>query len=183
VNARVGAGFLAHPAVGTVGVAVTARGVVALTLARTRCDAAAALTARVASGVRPDDEACAPALRQVGEYLAGARRAFDLRIDWALPHTPFQRRVWQALCGVPYGTAVSYGELAALAGRPGAARAVGNAMNQNPIALVIPCHRVIAAGGRIGGYGGGLDIKRALLALEGIHMDAGAPPGGRRACV
>jgi methylated-DNA-[protein]-cysteine S-methyltransferase len=101
---------------------------------------------------------------QVRQYLAGARRDFDLPL--APRGTPFQRRVWDRLRRIPYGVTVTYGELARRAGVPGGARAVGQANGANPIPVVVPCHRVVAAGG-LGGYSGGLDCKRALLSLEG----------------
>jgi methylated-DNA-[protein]-cysteine S-methyltransferase len=101
---------------------------------------------------------------QLAEYFAGRRRDFDLPL--APAGTPFQQRVWQALRAIPYGRTESYGALAARLGQPGAGRAVGLANGQNPIAIVIPCHRVIGAGGALTGYGGGLERKRWLLALE-----------------
>ena len=102
--------------------------------------------------------------RQLDEYFAGVRRSFDVAL--APRGTPFQRRVWRALLSIPYGETITYGELARRVGKPRAARAVGAANGANPIAIIIPCHRVVAAGG-IGGYGGGPEIKRELLALEG----------------
>ncbi|HMD44874.1 MAG TPA: methylated-DNA--[protein]-cysteine S-methyltransferase [Acidimicrobiales bacterium] len=102
--------------------------------------------------------------RQLGEYFAGSRRAFDLPIDPV--GTEFQRRVWWALADIAYGETISYKELARRVGRPTAYRAVGQANGANPLAIVLPCHRVIAHGGGIGGYGGGVDAKRVLLDLE-----------------
>ena len=98
--------------------------------------------------------------------LDGRRRRFDIRLDWSATSPGFRRTVLQELTTTRYGETLSYGELAARAGSPRAARAVGSAMATNPLAIVVPCHRVIAAGGRIGGYGGGLEVKRYLLALE-----------------
>ncbi len=104
------------------------------------------------------------AARQLDEYFAGARREFSLPL---LPRgTEFQRRVWRALETIPYGETRSYGGVAAAIGNPKAARAVGMANNRNPISIIIPCHRVIGAGGGLVGYGGGLDAKEFLLALE-----------------
>ena len=103
--------------------------------------------------------------RQLDEYFAGSRRSFDLPLVPA--GTPFQSRVWEALARIPWGTTVTYGELAARVGRPGAARAVGAAVGRNPISIVVPCHRVVGAGGALTGYAGGLDRKAFLLALEG----------------
>jgi len=105
------------------------------------------------------------AARQIDEYLRGARHGFDLALD--LRGTPFQRAVWAQLRRVPYGATVSYGELARRAGRPGAARAAGAAVGRTPVAIVVPCHRAVGAGGALTGYAGGLDRKRALLELEG----------------
>jgi methylated-DNA-[protein]-cysteine S-methyltransferase len=120
---------------------------------------------------------------QLRAYFAGELRDFDLPLA---PHgTAFQQRVWSALREIPYGRTISYAELAASVGRPRAARAVGAANGQNPIAIVIPCHRVIGAAGALTGYGGGLERKRMLLDLEGgaLHSTvrrAGTSPCGRR---
>lgn len=110
------------------------------------------------------DEVLVEVQRQLGEYLAGTRRTFDLPV--ALVGTPFQRRVWAALCEIPYGETMSYGRLAERIGSPGAARAVGLANGRNPVSLVVPCHRVVGSTGRLVGYGGGLARKERLLALE-----------------
>lgn len=108
-----------------------------------------------------------PVRRQLDEYFAGRRRAFDLAIDWALVRG-FRRTTLQRLFAeVGYGATVSYRDLATAAGNPRASRAVGTAMAVNPVPVVVPCHRVLRTGGGIGGYGGGLDTKRWLLALEG----------------
>ena len=104
------------------------------------------------------------AIAQLEAYFAGALRRFDLPL--APEGTPFQREVWSALTAIPYGETLSYGELARRLGRPAASRAVGAANGQNPIPIVIPCHRVIGADGSLTGFGGGLAIKRRLLDLE-----------------
>lgn len=104
---------------------------------------------------------------QLAAYFAGRLRAFDVAL--APVGTPFQQRVWAALRAIPYGTTVSYGELAAAIGRPTAARAVGLANGRNPIGIIVPCHRVVGANGSLTGYGGGLPRKRHLLALEAAH--------------
>lgn len=104
--------------------------------------------------------------RQLKEYFRGTRTTFDLPLRFSRG-SEFERRVWQALLEIPYGATTTYGELAAALGEPGAARAVGAANGRNPIAIIVPCHRVVGAGGRLTGYGGGLPRKRALLALEG----------------
>jgi methylated-DNA-[protein]-cysteine S-methyltransferase len=102
--------------------------------------------------------------RNLDGYFAGERKAFPFTLTPA--GTPFQRSVWDALRGIPYGETVSYGEIARRVGRPAAVRAVGAANGRNPVAILIPCHRVIGADGGLTGYGGGLDRKRKLLALE-----------------
>jgi methylated-DNA-[protein]-cysteine S-methyltransferase len=104
--------------------------------------------------------------RQLDEYFDGGRRDFDLHLDLRLATQPFSRRVLEQLAQVPYGEVTTYGALAARAGRPKAARAVGTVMNRNPIPIVLPCHRVIGASGSLVGYGGGLPRKEALLKLE-----------------
>jgi methylated-DNA-[protein]-cysteine S-methyltransferase len=110
----------------------------------------------------------AAAVAQLEEYFAGRRRQFDLPLE--LSGTDFQKSVWRELAQIPYGETVSYGELALMVGRPHAYRAVGQANGANPIPIVLPCHRVVASGGGIGGYGGGLPMKRKLLALEGAQI-------------
>lgn len=109
----------------------------------------------------------AQAKEQLISYFMGERKQFDLPIDPV--GTPFQMQVWQALCQIPYGTTISYGQLAKNIGNPKAVRAVGGANNKNPIAILVPCHRVIGANGTLVGYGGGLDMKEYLLALEKIE--------------
>ena len=104
--------------------------------------------------------------RQLGEYFAGKRRRFELTL--APQGTPFQLATWRALTEIPYGKTTSYGELARRLGRPGASRAVGAANGKNPLPIVVPCHRVIGRDGSLTGFGGGLPVKRALLALEGV---------------
>ena len=108
---------------------------------------------------------CMHVTRQLEEYFAGKRQRFEL--DLALDGTPFQLDIWHELEKIPYGKTISYGELARRAGHPGAARAAGSANGRNPIPIVIPCHRVIAADGSLGGYSAGTGIKQALLRLEG----------------
>jgi methylated-DNA-[protein]-cysteine S-methyltransferase len=111
-------------------------------------------------------------VHQLRAYFAGARRAFDVRVDLS-GLTPFHRRVLLAAARVPAGQVVSYGEIARRIGRPGSSRAVGQALGRNPVPIVIPCHRIVASGGGLGGYGGGLAIKRKLLRLEGALAATG----------
>jgi methylated-DNA-[protein]-cysteine S-methyltransferase len=110
---------------------------------------------------------------QLSEYFAGERRRFDLPL--APRGTEFQRRVWRALTDIPYGRTLSYGELARRIGKPSASRAVGLANGANPLPIIVPCHRVIGADGTLTGFGGGLPIKRKLLALEGATAAEESP--------
>jgi methylated-DNA-[protein]-cysteine S-methyltransferase len=116
------------------------------------------------TGWSEDPTAFDGAVDQLQAYFAGELTEFELELD--MQGTEFQRRVWQALRTIPFGETRSYGEIAAQVGAPGAARAVGLANGHNPIAIIVPCHRVIGASGNLTGYGGGLDRKRSLLALE-----------------
>ena len=122
-------------------------------------------------GWEPDDDAFPDAVEQLAAYFANERTGFELELD--LVGTEFQRRVWAALCTIPYGETRSYGEIAEQIGSAGASRAVGLANGRNPIGIIVPCHRVIGASGSLTGYGGGLDRKRALLDLE---QGEAAPP-------
>jgi methylated-DNA-[protein]-cysteine S-methyltransferase len=155
--------------VGTLLVAVTERG-----LCRIAYDAeperevdrlAHTFGVRVLRSTRPLDQA----RRQLDEYFAGNRRRFDLAVDLA-SQADFNRRVLRELARVPYGEVVTYGALAAKAARPRAARAVGTVMNRNPLPIVLPCHRVIGANGKLVGYAGGLERKESLLRLEGALL-------------
>jgi methylated-DNA-[protein]-cysteine S-methyltransferase len=114
-----------------------------------------------------DDDAVAHIRAQVDEFCAGTRRDFDLpwRFDGG---SPFERTIWEAMARIPYGETVTYGALAKEAGDPSAARAVGVACNRNPLPLIVPCHRVVGAGGALVGFGGGLPLKRALLDFESV---------------
>lgn len=106
--------------------------------------------------------------RQLDEYFANKRQRFELRL--AAKGTPFQRDVWQALVEIPYGTTTFYAELARTIGRPSAIRAVGTANGANPIAVIVPCHRVIGSNGSLTGFAGGLERKQLLLQLEGAWL-------------
>jgi methylated-DNA-[protein]-cysteine S-methyltransferase len=114
-----------------------------------------------------DDGRLKPARQQLEAYFAGELKHFDLPLRGE--GTDFQQTVWQALCAIPYGETLSYGELARRIGQPTAARAVGLANGQNPISIIVPCHRVIGAKGTLTGYGGGLPRKKWLLAHEAAH--------------
>lgn len=111
-----------------------------------------------------DDDAFAVVRAQLTEYFCGERSSFELAL--APEGTDFQRKVWNALCEIPYGETISYGELARRIGQPSAARAVGLANGSNPLPIVVPCHRVIGADGSLTGFGGGIERKRWLLAHE-----------------
>jgi len=124
----------------------------------------------------PQDPLLRRARSQLEEYFAGRRTTFDLPL--APAGSPFQRRVWQALLEIPYGQTESYGELAARLGLVNGARAVGAANRQNPLPIVVPCHRVIGANGRLVGYGGGLERKQVLLGIEAraqVELNFGVP--------
>ncbi|MDT3397894.1 methylated-DNA--[protein]-cysteine S-methyltransferase [Streptomyces sp. B1866] len=162
--------------IGPLLLAVTDQGLVSVVFhaGRSTADAAVSrLARRLGAPPRADRptalaEALAEATRQVDAYFAGRLRVFTLPLDWSLS-AGFNRRVLRELAAhVPYGTVVGYQHLADRVGDPGAARAVGTAMGGNPLPVVVPCHRVVESGGGIGGFGGGLETKRALLALEGV---------------
>jgi len=153
-------------AIGELRLASTAAGLAFLELPHSNGQGFAGWLRRWAPGARVD-QGFAPnrsAAKQLAEYLAGKRRDFELELD--LRGTEFQLAVWRALCAIPYGETISYGEQARRVGQPNAPRAVGAANGANPIAIVVPCHRVVAADGKLGGYGGGLPLKKRLLALE-----------------
>jgi methylated-DNA-[protein]-cysteine S-methyltransferase len=142
--------------IGTLTIASTSRGV-----------AAVRFGASLPKGVTSDESANRECISQLREYFEGKRTDFDLPLD--LEGTPFQMSVWKELAAIPYGQTRSYGDIARSIGKPGAARAVGMANHNNPVALVIPCHRVVGRDGSLTGYGGGLHVKEALLSLE--HQD------------
>ncbi|MDA2814852.1 methylated-DNA--[protein]-cysteine S-methyltransferase [Nocardiopsis sp. RSe5-2] len=119
-------------------------------------------------GAEHAPDAFGTAVKELDAYFAGELREFSVPL--APRGTPFQLRVWRQLTAIPYGTTVSYGDIAAALEAPGASRAVGTANNRNPLSIVIPCHRVIGADGAMVGYGGGLERKERLLRLEGIRL-------------
>ena len=122
---------------------------------------------------RKDPAPFADAIEQLDSYFAGERRSFDLPL--APSGTPFQLRVWKELRAIPYGEVRSYGQIARRIRNPKAVRAVGRANGSNPIAIVVPCHRVIGANGTLTGFGGGIDRKVRLLALEGLQLEGTSP--------
>jgi methylated-DNA-[protein]-cysteine S-methyltransferase len=114
----------------------------------------------------------AAAVRQLGEYFAGERTEFDLPMVGGVDGTEFDRAVWHAIAAIPYGETRSYGAIARAVGDPSAAQAVGTACNRNPLPIIVPCHRVIGADGKLVGFGGGLSRKRWLLQLEArVHIE------------
>ncbi|MEA3190452.1 MAG: methylated-DNA-[protein]-cysteine S-methyltransferase [Thermoplasmata archaeon] len=117
----------------------------------------------------PRDPLLQQACAQLVEYAAGRRRQFDVPVR--LDGTTFQRKVWSALAEIPFGETRSYQDIARLIGRPGASRAVGQANHENPVAPIVPCHRVVTSSGTLGGYGGGMDLKRQLLQHEGVQLE------------
>jgi methylated-DNA-[protein]-cysteine S-methyltransferase len=127
--------------------------------------AQAEVEAQFPDAAQGEDRVLEAAKVQLAQYFAGTRRDFDLPLA---PHggTAFQRAVWRALATIPYGTTVSYGTIASTIGKPTASRAVGAANGANPLSILVPCHRVIGAGGQMTGYGGGLWRKELLLGLE-----------------
>ncbi len=153
--------------IGPLLVAATAAGLVRVGFAREDDDVILQeLATRVAPRVVALPQRLDPVRRQLDEYFEGRRDRFDVALDWQLSRG-FRRTVLEHLCAdVPYGRTVSYLELATIAGNPKASRAVGSAMATNPIPIVVPCHRVLRTGGQLGGYGGGLETKVKLLALE-----------------
>ncbi len=170
--------------IGPVFVGATEAGVCDVSFGRTSEQDYRHALRRRAEEVRRDDFALAEAASQIEAYFNGSLRQFSLPLDLRQA-TPFTARVLSATRTIRFGCLTSYGELAARIGSPGASRAVGGALGRNPIPIIIPCHRVIAQGGRIGGFTGGLTTKRILLAVEG-HLEArltgipGAANGGGR---
>jgi methylated-DNA-[protein]-cysteine S-methyltransferase len=134
-------------------------------LTRLHFDGVATAPAPAASGSNRGANAILDQVEEeLGQYFAGTRTSFEVPLD--LAGTEFQRQVWAQLRAIPFGVTASYGELANALGKPGASRAVGMANNRNPVAIIVPCHRVVGADGSLTGYAGGLDRKRQLLDLE-----------------
>jgi methylated-DNA-[protein]-cysteine S-methyltransferase len=165
-------GSLATP-VGPVLAAIGNRGLVGVSFRRSARAFRADLQHCHAGRVLRDDTRLAAVHRQLAGYFAGTLRRFDLPVDLSRV-SAFQRRVLTAARRIPMGRVVSYGEIAHRIGQPRASRAVGQALGHNPVPIVIPCHRVVAGGGGLGGYIGGATIKRKLLALEGAQQATGS---------
>ena len=124
------------------------------------------LAARVSPRVLASPRTLDPVRRELDEYFDGSRRSFEVALDWRLARG-FSRRVLEATAAIPFGEVSSYGAVAAAAGSPRASRAAGNALGANPLPIIVPCHRILHAGGGLGGYTGGVERKRVLLAIEG----------------
>lgn len=156
---------------GTLGLAASEHGLLAIFLPREAPDHHRSLERLIGPFQLVADEAntyLRAAREQLREYVAGERRRFSIQLDQR--GTPFQRRVWDAVSDVPWGQTVSYLEIARRIGNPQAVRAVGAANGANPHPIVVPCHRIIGADGTLTGYGGGIDLKRQLLELEGVAV-------------
>ena len=154
--------------VGTASVAATSRGIISVGLPNRDLDEflaglAAAISPRIVEAPGTMDVA----RRELDEYFSGQRRTFDLPLDWRLVPGGFYRKVLRATARQPFGVTATYGEIAAKAGNARAHRAAGTALGSNPLPIVVPCHRVIRSGGQLGNYGGGPELKKWLLTLEG----------------
>lgn len=161
-----------HTPVGRILLAATDAGLVQVSFRQSEASFVAALRQRLGVTVIKSPVHTEPMVRQLRAYFAGARRTFEVPTDLRRV-TPFQRQVLMAAARVPAGDVVTYGEIARRIGRPRGGRAVGQALGHNPIPIIIPCHRVVAAGDRLGGYTGGLAIKKKLLRLERAVAAAG----------
>ena len=161
------AGFADSP-LGALTVIVTDRGIARLSYAHEAVDEQLdEIATRISPRILASPERTDGVRRQLDEYFSGTRRRFDVPIDWRLVRG-FAANVLRAAARIPFGSVSSYREVAAEAGSPNAYRAAGNALGSNPIPIVVPCHRVLHAGGGLGGYTGGLERKRFLLQLEGV---------------
>jgi methylated-DNA-[protein]-cysteine S-methyltransferase len=156
--------------VGELLVAVTPRGLIRLAYnAEESADAVLEeLARRVSPRVVEAPAALDEVRRELDEYFDGKRTSFDVPVDWQL-HDGFGRKVLRATARIPFGKVLTYGEVAAKAGSPRGSRAAGNALGSNRIPIVVPCHRVVRSGGKIGGYTGGIERKEYLLELEGVR--------------
>ena len=155
--------------------AVTPRGLLLLSYDPRRNDAVLEdIAAKVSPRVLEAPARIDPVRRQLDEYFEGERRKFELKLDWRLTRGFFQK-ILRATARLGYGEVATYKQMAEAAGSPRAVRAAGSALGSNPIPIVVPCHRIVRTGGNLGGYGGGLDVKRRLLELEGALDEHGRP--------
>ena len=169
----VGYGIVDSP-LGPLWIAVGPKGVLAIHYgAEPDAPELARIVRRYGPGVLPDARKADPVARQLDQYWSGKRTSFDVAVDLS-PLTDFQRRILGATARVPFGEVSTYAKVAAKAGSEKASRAAGQALGSNPIPIVVPCHRILASDGSLGGYAGGLDAKRRLLGLERGEV----PPGG-----
>ena len=155
--------------IGDIWMAVTDKGLIKVSFSQDENSFVTEVHARTRTDVLPSSEKLARIIAELTEYFSGARSRFDFAVDLSQV-TPFQRRVLQAAANIPMGQVITYGELAGRIGQPKASRAVGQALGRNPVPVVIPCHRIVGGGGGIGGYTGGLHVKRKLLELEGVAV-------------
>jgi methylated-DNA-[protein]-cysteine S-methyltransferase len=163
---------LEHSPVGPIAIGATKKGLCALTFGKPARTSYGKIFQQLYPNAQLllDSSFMKPYRREIERYFDGSIRSFTVPVDLCGVASPFQRRVLTACKKIPFGRTVSYGELAARAGSPRAARAVGNAMAANPIPIVIPCHRVLASQGRLGGYSIGLSFKKRLLSHEGVQL-------------
>jgi len=165
---------------GPLWIAVGPRGIVAITYGgEPEPRDLARIVSAYGPGILPDPRRVDPVAREIDQYFAGTRHVFDVPVDFT-PLTPFQRRVLKATARIRYGDLVTYAQVARAAGNERASRAAGGAIGANPIPIVVPCHRVVATDGTLGGYSGGLDAKRRLLQLERGTVPPGGWPTARR---
>jgi methylated-DNA-[protein]-cysteine S-methyltransferase len=158
---------------GPLWIAVGPKGVLAIHYGAEPSDGELARIVRTyGPGVLPDPRRADPVARELDQYFAGKRKSFDVDVDLS-PLTPFQQRILGATARVPFGDVSTYAKVAAKAGSEKASRAAGQALGSNPIPIVVPCHRILASDGSLGGYAGGLDAKRVLLQLERGSVPAG----------
>ena len=154
--------------IGTLLVATTRKGLVRISFHSEAEDLVLdELARRVSPRVVKAPGKVAPVARELDEYFAGHRQAFDVPVDWSLVG-PYARKILRATAAIPFGQVSTYREVARKAGNPAASRAAGNALGSNPIPVVVPCHRVLRTNGGLGGYAGGLEVKELLLRLEGV---------------
>ncbi len=151
---------------GWVGLLASSRGLRATTLPHPTPEEAFVALGRIAGHAAEDGGELEDLIRRLGDYFRGRKVEFPDALEFS-GGTPFQRRVWEATRLIPYGETRSYLWVARQIGSPGAARAVGQALGQNPLPIIVPCHRVIASDGGLGGFGGGLEMRRQLLRMEG----------------